>query len=96
MSKGIVDVEKYKSAMELRRPPPLPTLPTPSPLFCNPEDPACESPNMAAHRLVYSPELEENAGVILGGVVDANGATGVGMDIPGGGGMGRYGNGWNG
>ena len=69
MSKGIVDVEEYKSVMELHRPPPLPTLPTPSPLFCNPEDPAGESPNMAACGLVYGLELEENAGVVLGGVI---------------------------
>jgi len=47
----------------------------------------CESPNMAVRGLVYGPELEENAGVVLGGIVDTDGTTGVGS---------RHGNSWNG
>jgi hypothetical protein len=43
---------------------------------------------MAVRGLVYGPELDENAGVVLGGVVDTDGTTGAGM--------GRYGIGWNG
>ena len=51
---------------------------------------------MAVRGLVYGPELDENAGVVLGGVIDTDGTTGAGTGITGGGGMGRYGIGWNG
>ena len=63
--------------------------------LCDPEDPACEPPNMAVRGLVYGPELDENVGVVLGGVVDTK-AIGAGMNILGGRGMRRYGIGWNG
>ena len=92
MSKGIVDVDEYDSATELRRPPPPPPPPPPAPYpLRDPEDSACESPNIAVRGLVYGPELEENAGVVLGGVIGTDGAMGAGMgiDIPGGGGTGR-------
>ena len=51
---------------------------------------------MAVRGLVYGPKLEENAGVVLGGIVDTVGITGAGMGITGGGGMGKYGISWNG
>ena len=94
MPKGIVDVEEYESATELRRRH-LRHLRHRHCLLCI-LFAIRESPNMAIRELVYGPELEENAGVVLGGVVDIDGTTGAAMGLPRGGDMGRYGIGWNG
>ena len=67
-SKGIINVEEYESATELRRPPPrpLPRPPPPPPppapyLLCDHEDTERESPNVMVCGLVYGLELDENS-----------------------------------